>query len=704
MSAAARTLVRRARGLPVVSAVVAWLDRRWWARVILRAGVVDGDIVAAQLGRRVSDAAAVRRYVGGGFREGLVLNPLFCEPTVSRQLSDADRVPALYAYLVNDRAALQVSPNWDAPALVHDHPESLEDPAGPLGHAWRAARRTGTVVLGRGASRRQVPWAEVTAAAYTGAAGTADFAAEDAVTERTALVCTIATDERDPDLVLHTAANTRDTALTLILEEPGADLRVQARILALWAPVRRIVTAPSADADTDVTGLVGDAHVVVTRGPHAQLDADAIAALSDAASRRHRAAPLWIAPDGTVAAAGVVRHGGENHFLLAGHPPEDALALGTTITVPEAAGATRAWPVDLGPHGTALTLLDRTVIAPTAEPDPAHPAGADTELDALLAPTGFAPGADPGLVLRRGRDARRWAIKTAAPAGPAGEAWGDTHFARGLAAALRRQGAEVVIDSVTAAHRPTTVFDDVCLVLRGPERIDPPAGTFSILWIISHPDEITADELSRFDVVFAASEPWARWATQRFARPVRPLLQCTDSHRFHPSGAARTDDIVFVGTARGIARPAVVEPLRAGIPVRVYGPDWRGFIPGSAIAATGIPNRDLPLRYETARVVLNDHWPAMQRAGFIANRPYDVVAAGGRVISDDVEGLEEHFRGAVRVYRSVAELTEMLRGDVDALFPDDEELARISADIRRDDSFDARAQTLLAAAEPADGI
>ncbi|MDF2507143.1 MAG: hypothetical protein K0Q52_1002, partial [Microbacterium sp.] len=162
-----RALWRAARQTVVLGAVLAAADRMWWARTIRRAGIVDLDIVAAQAGRRISARAAIRRYVRGGFRTGFALNPLFMERPVSRQLSDSDRVPALYAYLVNDRRTLQVSPNWDAPALAALEPDSLSDPAGPLGHAWRRARERGWVELGRASAPVRVSWADVVRAATT---------------------------------------------------------------------------------------------------------------------------------------------------------------------------------------------------------------------------------------------------------------------------------------------------------------------------------------------------------------------------------------------------------------------------------------------------------------------------------------------------------------------------------------------------------
>jgi len=332
----------------------------------------------------------------------------------------------------------------------------------------------------------------------------------------------------------------------------------------------------------------------------------------------------------------------------------------------------------------------------------------DTDLDALLAPLHMRvqEWSAAGPVLSRTRrqvdlpdGARvpclRWAIKIAAPPGTPGEAWGDTHFARGIAGALRRLGQDVVIDAYNARRRPSGYLDDVVLALRGPEPMRPQPGARSLLWIISHPDEIGLEDLDGFDVVYAGSEPWAAKASLRFGRPIRPLLQCTDARRFVPQGLPRTTELLFVGTARGIPRPSILEPIRAGIPVSVYGPDWTGWIPGSAIAGRGIPNRDLPAAYERAAAVLNDHWPAMQREGFVSNRLYDVVAAGGRAVSDAVEGIEEIFDGAVWTYRDIPELIDALREGVDGLFPSEERVAAISARIREQHSFDARARTLL---------
>ena len=63
-----------------------------------------------------------------------------------------------------------------------------------------------------------------------------------------------------------------------------------------------------------------------------------------------------------------------------------------------------------------------------------------------------------------GADAYRWTIITSAPKGEAGERWGDTWFARDVAAALRRQGQQVSVVPRSGANQPPRSHDDVVVV------------------------------------------------------------------------------------------------------------------------------------------------------------------------------------------------------------------------------------------------
>jgi O-antigen biosynthesis protein len=296
-----------------------------------------------------------------------------------------------------------------------------------------------------------------------------------------------------------------------------------------------------------------------------------------------------------------------------------------------------------------------------------------------------------------GPPALRWAIKIAAPSSEQGDKWGDVHFAADLAAALGRLGQHVGIDRKPAHDRATAHLDDVVLNLRGlaTPRLHP--GQVNLIWVISHPDLVTAAELRTYDRAFAASLPWSRAMTARAGVPVEPLLQATDPSRFHP-GLAEPDSgpaVLFVGNSRGVVRPIVRDALAAGADLAVYGTRWVDFIDPRHVQGAYLPNETVGAAYRAAGVVLNDHWPDMAAQGFVSNRIFDVVAAGGRVISDPVEGLAELFDGAVLEYRTPDDLARWTGPERDAAFPSPQRLLAISARVRVEHSFDARARELL---------
>lgn len=291
---------------------------------------------------------------------------------------------------------------------------------------------------------------------------------------------------------------------------------------------------------------------------------------------------------------------------------------------------------------------------------------------------------------------RRWAIKNPANANRRGDGWGDTHFAASLATSLRNRGQQVVTFRHEGHGSETTSFDDVSLVLRGLDRVRPMPGQVNVLWIISHPDSVTAEELRSFDLVYAASEKWARWASKEYGVQVRPLLQATDAARFSFSATSEnpSTDLVFVGgNHRGRERRVVAEALRSGVRFKVYGPGWNQ-LPDGYLAGSYVPNTELATVYRDAHFVLADHWDDMAQQGFIQNRLFDAVASGCRVITDDVDGLSEVFGQEVLVYRDADDLREALSP---ASLSDWglEDRRRASDRVVRNHSFDARAQTLI---------
>ena len=186
--------------------------------------------------------------------------------------------------------------------------------------------------------------------------------------------------------------------------------------------------------------------------------------------------------------------------------------------------------------------------------------------------------------------------------------------------------------------------------------------------------------------------------TARSGRPVHVLRQAVDSRHLPSSDVPAGDGSrpVFVGGKYGDRRRQVVfDAMQAGIDFEVHGPGWEGLIPAPVLRSTYVPNHEVTAVYRSRGLVLADHWDDMAREGFIANRIFDAVAAGARVISDYVPGIEESFDGAVQVYRSVEELGFLCSPEGRDRFPDPKALNAIAQRVRQEESFLSRARILV---------
>lgn len=314
-------------------------------------------------------------------------------------------------------------------------------------------------------------------------------------------------------------------------------------------------------------------------------------------------------------------------------------------------------------------------------------------------------GARPVTPVRRttgsASDPLAWSLKIAAPAGPEGDGWGDVHFAAELAGALERLGQRVRIDRRDAHVRDDDAADDVTLVLRGLDRVPPNPASVNLLWVISHPDDVSDTELRSFDAAFVAGPVWGATAAARSGVPVRTLLQATDPSVFRPGSRSATspdaDRVVFVGSTRGAARPVVADAVVLGADLRVHGPGWEALVPAESLGEASLTRAEVATAYASARVVLNDHWPDMAAGGFVSNRVFDVLASGGVVVTDEVAGLPEVLDvPTLAVARSRDELAVLL--DPSYAWPTAAERAAVASHIAAEHSFDARAAVLLEAA------
>jgi spore maturation protein CgeB len=295
----------------------------------------------------------------------------------------------------------------------------------------------------------------------------------------------------------------------------------------------------------------------------------------------------------------------------------------------------------------------------------------------------------------------RIAIKSPVPKASERASWGDHHFALALKRALERAGAIVRIDDLPDWYGGLTAGDDVVIVLRGLSRYRPSPGALNLMWLISHPDEVSLAEMQGYDHVFVASRPYAGKLEARLGRRVSTLLQATDPDLFKPLAAAEraagpaAGAVLFVGNTRGQRRAMVERVEAAGHPVRVYGQGWSGMVPADRIAGTHIPNDALSAHYASADIVLNDHWPDMAAEGFLSNRLFDAAAAGATILSDPAEGIEDVFGDLVATAATPAEVDAAIR----RLGGDRRRAARakaLRAVVLAEHTFDHRATTILA--------
>lgn len=298
----------------------------------------------------------------------------------------------------------------------------------------------------------------------------------------------------------------------------------------------------------------------------------------------------------------------------------------------------------------------------------------------------------------------KWIIKCPAPGGYSQRNWGDLHFARSLAGHLEASGCSVDIQ-----NRPD--WDggdddaDVILLLRGkfpyvPRNRD----AINIMWLLSHPADVSLEEFEQFDISCIASRSHAERLRGKFgAERVIPLLQCTDTRESKDSvllPAGERQDVIFVGGSRNVERWCIVEHVRAGLPLKIWGTGWEPWPEvRDRVVGKHVENKRLGALYGSARATLNDHWPDMASHGFINNRIFDALACGLPVISDYVPELEAMFGDSICYYRPDIPLAPVF-----AQFEHDyprihDRVQALAKRVARQHSFAARTDELLSAVQ-----
>ena len=272
--------------------------------------------------------------------------------------------------------------------------------------------------------------------------------------------------------------------------------------------------------------------------------------------------------------------------------------------------------------------------------------------------------------------------------------WGDYHYAESLKAAFEALGHCVTIDFAGDWDKRPAEQDDVVLVLRGLSGYTPKPEHFNIMWNISHPDQVAYDEYEQYDLVCVASVSYAAFLRCVIRKPVACLLQSTDTQRFYPDAPDpdKAADVLFVGNSRNEYRDIVRWAIEADADLTVYGTRWKGFIDDHYVKGENINNTELGAYYRSAGAVLNDHWASMRDYGLVSNRIFDVLAAGGTLISDRCDSSGYIFGDAVQQVSNADETAEALK-NVHAREAADKRA--VAEYVVAKHSFDARAQSLL---------
>jgi spore maturation protein CgeB len=289
------------------------------------------------------------------------------------------------------------------------------------------------------------------------------------------------------------------------------------------------------------------------------------------------------------------------------------------------------------------------------------------------------------------------AIKIPAPTWDGVHSWGDFHMAVSLKQELEKLGYYVLLQVLCEWDNDAGMECDAVIVFRGLSRYTIKSHQINIMWNISHPDMVSLDEYEEYDMVFIASQLWAKKINSQVSVPVEEMLQCTDPDRFIPPKHLNEVDssvksqLLFVGNSRNVFRRIIKDLLPTNYHLSVYGNNWEKLLPLKYIKGDYIENKDLYKYYGSADILLNDHWDDMRMKGFVSNRIFDGLASAAFIITDNVAGMGE-LKKYVQTYETKEELHEF----IDYFLNHNDERKKIASEgasfVRKNHTFNKRAK------------
>jgi glycosyltransferase involved in cell wall biosynthesis len=261
-----------------------------------------------------------------------------------------------------------------------------------------------------------------------------------------------------------------------------------------------------------------------------------------------------------------------------------------------------------------------------------------------------------------------WVIKAGFPNTPAKKQWSDYAFANTLKTYLEKNGHRARVDSRDEWYKNGEA--DVVIALRGPETYFPDRSNkdcIYILWNLSHPSTVTEEEYNSYDLVCTGSskKEYADGIKKQIKVPLKILPMCVDTELFYPSKdpwGEKEYGWVFVGNSRNMERKGVSWAIENGIPIKIWGANWKDFIPEPEkyVVADNIPNSELPNLYRNAKATIDDHYEDMLENGFINTRILEALACGLPVFSDYSKMLTDLFGDAVFCCDNAWEVKEQI--------------------------------------------
>ncbi|MFC7877394.1 glycosyltransferase [Isoptericola sp. NPDC057391] len=280
---------------------------------------------------------------------------------------------------------------------------------------------------------------------------------------------------------------------------------------------------------------------------------------------------------------------------------------------------------------------------------------------------------------------------------------GDLFVAAGLGRALAARGHGVRLSGVGDWYRSRSQDTVVVAMVAGTEIDRIPGGPAVIAWVRNRTDDwVTTPALTLCDSVVTSSELSRREIERHYDGPTGVCRIGFDPDLFFDGGGPRAVAAVSTANHWGghrVVHEALLHLSEQEIAVDWYGVDRSGHEALSGIHRGELEYFDVPSVYRGARVTIDDMQDNSLDHGNLNSRLFEALACGSLVVVNSGLGLAEAGLGDVPVYRSSAELEEIIgrasAGEYDTLAKD------LHDRVVREHSFACRAETFEALARAA---